>query len=280
MFKSFFNLRIARSWNLIANCFAFKFMPPGSNHMNIPFRFLFAAFGLLTLVSPTLEAHEHLAAGASGSSLVLYLGDQPLSLDNPTIYHMVWRPENSTRTGYDGYYSLDEFLRSEYPNDYFTFSALSDGDAEPSTGNNAPTGTLVKMRILSVSGPTGARFGFWDVGRAGANDTPTASFLADGSSINFSYVLSEPLFGVPQAEQDPYGHIHGRGFTADMAGNYTVEFQLYDGSGLNLVNDSPIYTFNFVAVPEPGTVWLVIAAATTVFVYRRKSMSAEIWSAR
>jgi len=247
--------------------------------MNIPFRSLFAAFGLFTLVSPTLEAHEHLAAGASGTSLVLYLGDQPLSISNPTTYHMVWRPENSTFTGYGGYYSLDEFLPSEYPNDYFTFSSLSDGEAEPSTGNNAPTGTLVKMRILSVSGPTGARFGFWDAGRAAGFDTPTASFLADGSSIDFSYTLSEPLFGVPQLEQDPYGHIHGRGFTADMAGNYTVKFQLYDGSGLNLINDSPEYTFNFTAVPEPGALWLIIGAATAVFLYRRKSLFAGARSA-
>lgn len=171
---------------------------------------------------------------------------------------MIWTPVGQN---YGGYYSLGEIPRYLYPDDYFVFTALSDGQAELDGPDHAPTGADIWMEISSVTGPTGSHFGYWEAGTSNFSSTPTASLLADGSSLNFRFEISEPLPGQPADEQDPYGHIHDRGFTVDQPGDYYVTFTIYDESGLGpdggpLAATSEPYTFHFVAVPEPSVLGL------------------------
>jgi hypothetical protein len=54
-------------------------------------------------------------------------------------------------------------------------------------------------------------------------------------------MLSDASLGGGQPGADPFGHIHGRRFTADKAGVYTVGFKAYDIS-TNGTAGSPIHT--------------------------------------
>jgi hypothetical protein len=108
-----------------------------------------------------------------------------------------------------------------------------------------------------VSGPVGGTFSFFDHGAV----TPTYS-LGVGSSVGSGnlFELSDDTLGAGDPGADPFGHIHGRRFAADVAGSYQVGFRIVDTSvngfgGGPIQADSQLYliTFNAVAVPEPAT---------------------------
>lgn len=236
--------------------------------------YLGAALAILAGSAPQLHAHGHLGAGSIGGTLVLFDAEgNPMPATNPHVYHMVLRPDTPTYGGYGGYYSFDELLPNDYPNDYFSFTAYSDGWSLPANPNHAATGSQIWMRILSVSGPAGSTFAFWDSLVAVYGDTPTQTFLTDGSPSAFSFILSEPDADLDPEDQDPYGHLHDRGFTATMPGTYTVQFQLYDGSGFDLELPSQVYSFTFVAVPEPATGALAALGLGLLLASRRRRRS-------
>lgn len=104
------------------------------------------------------------------------------------------------------------------------------GGPEP----DAPAfGSYIRARILSVEGPEGGAFAFWESGAT----TPTIS-LASGETGTNSYNVTQ-TDGSPGA--DPFGHIHGRRFTATKPGIYTVAFQAFDAS-TNGLKGGPIHT--------------------------------------
>jgi hypothetical protein len=94
-------------------------------------------------------------------------------------------------------------------------------------------GSYIQAQITRVEGPAGGSFAFWDMGAT----TPTIAVASGGSSTNL-YRLSESD-GSPGT--DPYGHIHGRRFTATLPGIYQVTFLAFDTS-TNGVNGGPIHT--------------------------------------
>lgn len=125
-------------------------------------------------------------------------------------------------------------------------AAANDGSAE----SPAAAGARIGLKIIAVAGPSGGHWSFWE----------TAGNEEYGSSITFSYasgttngtniiILSE---NNGQAGADPYGHIHGRAFTADVPGLYTVWTQLVDVSrngpgGGPLHAPSQLYRYYFQA---------------------------------
>ncbi len=191
------------------------------------------------------------------------------------IFHLLPRPYGTTpRQLCGGYYVLDENPRTLFPADAFSFPAMSDGQYEDPYEGHAHSGAWIWMEIVSVTGPAGGQFGFWDSLTSNYYDTPTVIFFANQpintrtpltieSGLNAPYasnrfILSE---GYDFPGEDPAGHIHYRSWTANKAGDYYVGFRLVDLSTSN--NGGPwhppsqIYTFHFQASPDfkPTVSW-------------------------
>lgn len=165
----------------------------------------------------------------------------------------------------------------------------------------ADPGSYIELLISSVTGPSGAKFSFWDDGDTapsftttiGAGPTPgVGSFLLTNDGITYG---DQPQFvgdgvsdsiGEPPTTPngtsgtggitvvDPYGHIHGRSFTFDTEGDYTVSFILQDKSGTH-PNSAP-FSLEYhaaAAVPEPTTFAMIGGAALVLGAFgRRRSM--------
>ena len=98
---------------------------------------------------------------------------------------------------------------------------------------NAPAlGSYIQFTMKSYSGPDGGSFGFWDA----STTSPSDSVLPGQESTN--------LFRLTEADGsaglDPYGHIHGRRFTATKPGMYRIGFKAWDTS-TNGTDGSPIH---------------------------------------
>lgn len=234
--------------------------------MKSSIRPLFAGLALLASCANSAYAHGHIAAGQSSGTLVLFDESNEVLPDlNPEVYHLITRTSGT----YSGTYSLDAAPRDEYPNDFFSLISLSVDDGYPSP---APLGAQVWLKMTIISAPDDAGFSFWENGAV----SPTHTLLAGDTSDSFSFILSEPAsFGIPADQQDPYGHIHGRAFTVTTPGDYLIGFQLFDASGLGsgggpLIASSPVYEFQFTAVPEPGAFLLALLGLGVILVASRR----------
>jgi|SRR6185503_8158172 hypothetical protein len=98
---------------------------------------------------------------------------------------------------------------------------------------DAPSlGTLVQATIVSVEGPAGGSFGFWE---SGANSPTISVTCGETNVVRFNVTQTD---GSPGA--DPFGHIHGRRMTATLPGTYVVTFQAHDAS-TNGAGGGPIH---------------------------------------
>lgn len=205
-----------------------------------------------------MAAHDHFPAGIVDSNAnnlpdageaLTFVGENPSTRE----FRLLARPANSVpRQKCGGYYMLDESPRTLFPNDAFSFTALSNGTYEIASPGHPHPGAQIWLEITAVSGPEGARFGFWEAGRSASSDTPTVSFVTGAATGNFAFILSE---GPDVADEDPYGHIHGRAWTADKPGSYQVKVRLVDRSTNGPDNGpwhapSPEYTLHFTAGPD------------------------------
>jgi hypothetical protein len=102
----------------------------------------------------------------------------------------------------------------------------------PDANASAP-GSFLQFRMRCLSGPKGGAFGFWDAGTT----SPTESVMPGETSTNM-FALTESD-GSPGS--DPFGHIHGRRFTATKPGIYKIAFKVWDTS-TNGVGGGPIHT--------------------------------------
>ena len=103
-----------------------------------------------------------------------------------------------------------------------TFRAL------PATDPNAAApGTVIQVKLLSVEGPAGASFGYWeaDAGSYGTNLTWSVPVPSAGNT-NLIRVTEAPN----SATNDPYGNIQNRALTFSKPGLYKVTWQLVDTS--------------------------------------------------
>ncbi len=105
------------------------------------------------------------------------------------------------------------------------------------SGSASALGSFLQFSYTLVTGPDGGKFSFWDSGA-----TLPSSSMGVGQTSGL-YLLSggedNPAAGTVGG--DPYGHLHGRRFTADLPGDYIVAFQAVDTS-VNGVGGGPIHT--------------------------------------
>jgi hypothetical protein len=242
--------------------------------MKLSLTSIVVAIGIVTGANTTFgQSHGHLNVGAVG----INQGDQ-LTFDNGSIFQTnsgyIMTLTYTNRGTFGGYYQGN-----------ITLTALA---ATPAFGGpvpNAPAlGSQISAQIVSVDGPPGGAFGFWDVGAT----NPTIS-LACGTTGTNAYILSQND-GSPGS--DPYGHIHGRRFTATKPGIYLVGFRAMDRS-TNGINGRPIQSpsdvlkfyfqagINIASISQAGSATAVTfgaAANSTYYLEYSTNLSAGGWS--
>ncbi|HTI69763.1 MAG TPA: PEP-CTERM sorting domain-containing protein [Candidatus Limnocylindria bacterium] len=160
---------------------------------------------------------------------------------------------------------IDNGVYAGYYQGGITLTALAGTAKNSETGVAAPQaaalGSFLRAGIVSVSGPAGGSFAFWDTGAT----QPTYSYTSGYSSLApvDTWALSDAALGAGTIGADPFGHLHGRRFSATVPGDYLVTFQAIDTS-VNGLGGGPIHTpsdlltIGFSAVPEPSVYALTL----------------------
>jgi len=168
------------------------------------------------------QDHGHLNIGAAGTNQ-----NDELTFDNGRDFassaDYVKTLDFAATGAYAGYFQGN-----------ITFTVLAATPVHLGPVPNAPAlGSWMFAQLASVDGPSGGAFGFWDTGAI----APTISLTVGTAGTNVFRVSEND--GSPGT--DPYGHIHGRRFTATKPGIYTVGFRAFDFSA-NGVDGGPIHT--------------------------------------
>lgn len=185
---------------------------------------LFAILG----TSIPVRADTHIYAGAVGTNLndalvftVASLFDTASGYKHPMAFRT-----NGLNAGY-------------FRGDALTFTALSATDL--GTGQvlgRALLGSRLAVQLVSVEGPAGGAFQFWEGDEDNPGNQITFEIPVGAANRTNAFVISEND-GAPGS--DPYGHIHGREFTASKEGLYTVGFRLIDVS-TNGIGGGPMHS--------------------------------------
>ncbi|HVV71963.1 MAG TPA: hypothetical protein VHI52_10760 [Verrucomicrobiae bacterium] len=183
---------------------------------------------MLLLTGVSVHAHEHLAAGADSNA-----PGSPLIFVNAGDY--------ATNSGYA--FALDAGqLGSAYEGWYFTadlvFAALA---ASPNYGGPeaqaAALGSHIEVVLESLTGPSGAHLGFWETQQDGVDSTNLTWTVPVGLANGTNQIVVSETDGSPTA--DPYGHIHGRVYSVDKPGLYTLGLR-FDDTSTNGIGGGPI----------------------------------------
>lgn len=229
---------------------------------------LATGLGLVFLATPLIAQHGHLNSGALGKNQ----GDA-LSFLNGSNF--------ASSSGYTKV--LNGATSGTYAGFYeggITFTSVHGLSGTDSQGipyvadpNSAALGSFVQVGIVSVTGPAGGSFQFWEEGAT----SPTFNYTVGYNSGTPDLVaLSDASNGAGAPGGDPFGHLHGRRFTTTTPGEYTVGFRLFDTSvngtgGGPIQGPSDILTISFTAVPEPQTWALAAVGAVALgFLIRRR----------
>jgi hypothetical protein len=124
------------------------------------------------------------------------------------------------------------FYAPSFPGGYYA--------CELTISHEDPDGSSPSVQLLSVAGPAGALFGFWEAGAL----TPIWSRPSGWTATH----TDRPAFHTD--DQGGYGHIHGRVFTATHPGTYTIAFRVADEEGLFQPSEPKTVTFNVLATPQ------------------------------
>lgn len=214
--------------------------------------------GLTTLTAQ----HGHLNAGADPDQLNPY--------NNPAVGSPLFFVNGSSWSVSSGYIQTMSYSSSgTYAGTFNSGPTVTSLPATLANGGpsayHAALGSYIVMSLESVSGPAGGSFSFWE----GNATAPTFSLATDTTPTSpLWFNLSQ---GNAAPGEDPYGHVHGRRFSVDIAGTYFVTFRLYDTStngpdGGPIHTPSDLFTMRFDAVPEPST-WILIGFAVAVTVF-------------
>jgi hypothetical protein len=169
-------------------------------NQNLLLRWVIGLFVLLTL-SWNCVAHDHVGVGLATGS-----GTQ-LGMEGPTMQTAVFiplrEPFSSYLPNFPGGWHISEL----------TFTTEADS-------LNPANSADPQIELVSVSGPAGGNFGFWDVGA-----TNPTWLRSTGWNSGQGNIPSFPVIYNGDA------HAHGRAFTMDIPGEYTVRFRAVDSNG-------------------------------------------------
>lgn len=193
-----------------------------------PFLRDFRPLAWLTLIAalstPAVLQAQHLNAGAAGTNQ-----NDKLTWANGAAFIASSGYIQNLPLGVSGTYSN-------------TFNGGPTLTALPSTvANGGPVafapalGSFLQFKMTLSNAPAGGQLSFWETGATNA----TQSIGVGGASGLFP--LSSAAEGAGAAGADPYGHLHGRRFTASEPGSYLVGFQIVDTS-TNGGSRGPIHT--------------------------------------
>ncbi len=115
-----------------------------------------------------------------------------------------------------------------------------------------------QIELVSVSGPAGGSFAFWEVGAT----SPTWSRAVGWNSGQGNV----PTFPVVLGGDS---HAHGRAFTMDRPGNYTVTFRAVDANGIFSMSANHTMVFRAQQPPQLS-ISIVGGNATLSFTSRDK----------
>jgi hypothetical protein len=185
--------------------------------MNKIFFLLFCVFSNLSLF-----AHEHVAIGASVAD------PSQLVVDGPGITYATYLPLGETFSAQDA---------PHFPGGCFVGLLTFTTEWETSTVNPLliTSDYNPEVELIAVDGPEGAMFSFWEH----KSTTPTWSRMTGWRQTT----TDRPSFLVALNSQ---GHIHGRAFTTNRPGDYTVVFRV--NNILSLIGE---YSITFKAVSPP-----------------------------
>ncbi|HTR43599.1 MAG TPA: hypothetical protein VMH87_18455, partial [Pseudomonadales bacterium] len=163
-----------------------------------------------------------------------------------TSGYVYWLTYTNTQTGY--------LMTNGVTNYYFgsnpTFTALGNGTTSSDAGSNpaiaATNGALLAMQIVSLAGPPGGHYYFWDLNVTNsthpvAMSAPAFTIAVGDAPTNDVFIVSDPSNGAGSPGGDPYGHMHGRRYAVDAPGTYTLGLQVIDLS-TNGPNGGPLQT--------------------------------------
>jgi hypothetical protein len=227
-------------------------IPAGANRFHTPsnkfaFSILMSKTGFL-MYGAALAAsafslaaqHAHVNAGVTGTGeaeRLAFLNASRFAAESGYVATLP-RMTNGTYAGY-------------YAGSALTFTALP---ATPIFGGpeegHAALGAHLVLRVVSVDGPAGGSFAFWE----------TPGDELDAEQIAFSVPVGERngIREFPLSEnggaagEDPYGHYHGRKFSVTLPGLYQVGYVVRDTSrngpgGGPFHADSEVTVFNYQA---------------------------------
>ncbi len=190
---------------------------------NCPLFKLILTVGLVLGTPATLRGqHGHLNAGATGTNQnerVIWANGADFIASSGYVKTL-----NYTNGGRFAGYFEGGLTPTSLP------ATLETGGPDPDA---AAFGSYLQFRLSCLEGPPGGAFNFWESGAA----SPSISLVPGQASTNL-WRLSEND-GSPGT--DPFGHIHGRRFTATKAGIYKIGFTAVDTS-TNGAGGGPIHT--------------------------------------
>jgi len=212
---------------------------------------------LLVTGQTAFAQHGHLNAGAAGHNQ-----NDPLVWANGAAFAADSGYAQSMTLATSGRYAG---LFNSGP----TLTALT------ATNGGSAFGSFLTAEIVSVAGPAGSIFSFWEGVDQGGGDSPLFSIPSGGTGLSLRFALSDATAGAGLPEQDPFGHLHGRRFTTTEEGLYTVGFRVLDtsenGAGGGAIHTpSDILYINFAAVPEPSVFALAGLGLAGLWILQRR----------
>ena len=165
-------------------------------------------------------AHDHVEVGRSGPS------SAQLALDGPFQQVACFVPRGEFFSGYlpnfpGGWHASELTFTTEV-------NALDSAD-----------GANPRMELVSVSGPAGGSFAFWEVGATSPSWSRVVGWNSGQGNVP----------GVPVVFNGDT-HAHGRAFTMDRPGNYTVTFRAVDANGIFSVSANHTMVFRAQQPPQ------------------------------